>query len=242
MKKYGLECVYLDMTRFSKSYLEQRFPKIFNHCLNLGIDISKDPIPVVPAAHYVCGGVVTDLAGQSDIQRLFVIGESAFTGLHGANRLASNSLLECLVMADACAQIIFQQTKQPVLDRQVTGNLKWIYPPKSDYDEYVVINHMWDEIRTIMWNYVGIVRTNKRLQRAYDRLRLIYKEVMTNYKEFQPTADLIELRNISLVALLTVRCALARKESRGIHYNLEYPIALESERKDTILWSGDIIF
>jgi len=237
MKSSGSSCVFLDMTHLERTFLEKRFPKIFHHCLELGIDISKDPIPVVPAAHYSCGGVVTNIAGQTDISRLFVLGESAHTGLHGANRLASNSLLECLVMAHECAaQITNQMNDRDAIE---SINLKWIYPPHSDQDELVVIHHMWDEIRTLMWNYVGIVRTNKRMQRALERLELINREVSKYYREFQPNSDIVELRNLALVALLTVKCAIKRKESRGIHYNLDYPNSSNEERKDTIIWQGD---
>jgi len=238
MKKSGSPCVFLDMTPLDSNFIQKRFPKIYDHCLSLGIDITSEAIPVVPAAHYSCGGVMTNISGTTDIKNLYVIGESAHTGLHGANRLASNSLLECLVMAHGCAASISQQ--DPIERKPGPLPIGWIYPPQSDKDELVVIHHMWDEIRTLMWNYVGIVRTNKRLERALERLELINREIAKYYREFQPNSDLVELRNLALVALLTVKCANKRKESRGIHCNLDYPTSLDSEKHDTIIWQGDL--
>lgn len=237
MKKSGSSCVYLDMTHLGRDFLEKRFPKTFAHCLSLDIDICVTPIPVVPAAHYSCGGVVTNLSGQTDILNLSVIGESAHSGLHGANRLASNSLLECLAMAHECATRI--QNSMDFVDEHEIKTNQWIYPPQSDQDELAVIHHMWNEIRTLMWNYVGIVRTNKRLQRALERLEFINREVARYYREFQPHPDVIELRNLALVSLMTVKCAIKRKESRGIHYNLDYPEPHDSYLSDTILWPSD---
>lgn len=222
MKKSGDECVFLKMTHHSRSYLEKRFPLIFQKCLELGLDMSIDHIPVVPAAHYLCGGVETDLAGQCSIKDLFVIGESANTGLHGANRLASNSLLECLAMAHECAILL----KENLLSDDRKSRLPpqpWIHPEDTDSDELIVIHHMWDEIRQLMWNYVGIVRSTKRLERALHRLENIHQEIKEYYSNMKVHPDIVELRNISLVALLTVRCALLRKESRGIHYSLNFP-------------------
>lgn len=221
MKKTGKPCVYLDITHHSKEFLWERFPAIAKKCLDLGIDISKQPLPVVPAAHYLCGGVVTDIHGQTDLRGLWALGETSCTGLHGANRLASNSLLECLAMAHNCAEKIANEDLTnfgPV--RQAPS---WRKPEEKNEDELIVVSHMWDEIRRLMWNYVGIVRSNKRLERAQHRLENIQNEVKEYYSNFQLTSDLIELRNIALVADLTVKCALKRKESRGIHFNLDYP-------------------
>lgn len=230
LKKSGKECVYLDMTMFKKDFLQERFPNIYKHCHKLGISMESEPIPVVPAAHYLCGGVVANTCGQTDLEGLIALGETAFTGLHGANRLASNSLLECLAYSYKAAQQ-FQFTNNEF-------NLELPpYPFKMksrDEDEMTVINHLWDEVRRIMWNYVGIVRTNKRLLRAQSRLFNLVEEANEYYENFQIHSDIIELRNISTVADLTVKSALARKESRGIHYNLDYPEKLP-ESQDTYL-------
>ncbi len=243
MKKTGAPCVYLDMTKLAAGFAETRFPAIHQKCLEFDIDMRKEPIPVVPAAHYLCGGVVTDLAGQTDILNLWAIGETACTGLHGANRLASNSLLECLAMAENC----FLRLKN--LKPQLSPELKpseWIHPDQKDDDEMIVIHHMWDEIRALMWNYVGIVRSNKRLTRAQHRLTNILQEVKEYYSNFRLHPDILELRNIAIVARLTVECALKRKESRGIHYNIDYPFEQGTEEntlflppaRDTILLSS----
>ncbi len=230
MKRTGADCVFLDMTQKPREFLEKRFPAINKKCLDHGIDMAKMPIPVVPAAHYLCGGVLTNFEGATDIPGLYALGETACTGLHGANRLASNSLLECLVMAHAASQSfrisekINLPTSVPVLRQSNLENA----------DEMIVINHMWDEIRRLMWNYVGIVRTNRRLDRAAHRLTMIRQEISDYYSSFKLSSDIEELRNIALVAELTVNCALARQESRGIHFNLDYPDFL-SEAKDTIL-------
>jgi L-aspartate oxidase len=243
MKKSGASCVYLDMRAHKRDFLKSRFPVIFNKCLEFGIDMSKDPIPVVPAAHYLCGGVLTDPAGKTDIDRLWAIGETACTGLHGANRLASNSLLECLAMAHNCFTFHQQNFDSFSFPKQNPGD--WVYPQESDADEMIVINHMWDEIRRLMWNYVGIVRSNKRLERAAHRLENILTEVKDYYSNFRIHPDILELRNIATMADLSVKCALKRKESRGIHYNLDYPWAdwnktdqAEGRAKDTILIRG----
>ncbi|MFN7728920.1 MAG: L-aspartate oxidase, partial [Bdellovibrio sp.] len=238
MKTSGDPCVYLDMRSRTREYLQTRFPVIFKKCLEHGIDMSTDPIPVVPAAHYLCGGVLTDVAGQTDIPGLWALGETACNGLHGANRLASNSLLECLAMAHNCAvklQSIKNELQLPVLDPA-----DWHHPSQSDPDEMVVIHHMWDEIRRLMWNYVGIVRSKKRLERASHRLKNILSEVKEYYSIFRLNSDILELRNIAIVADLSVECALKRKESRGIHYNLDYPWAPpDSQGKDTLVLRGD---
>jgi L-aspartate oxidase len=236
LKKSGDECVYLDMTKHPREYLQSRFPLIFQQCLDYGIDMSKQPIPVVPAAHYLCGGVLTDVNGQTDIQRLWALGETACTGFHGANRLASNSLLECLTMAHNCSEVL-KQNWNALSDAELPEPRDWVYPQESNEDEMIVIHHMWDEIRRLMWNYVGIVRSDKRLIRASHRLKNILSEVRDNYSNFKMHPDILELRNIATVADLTVECALKRKESRGIHYNLDYP-GQDPRAENTILVRG----
>lgn len=237
MKTSGDACVYLDMRAHPREYLQKRFPVIFKKCLEYGIDMSTEPIPVVPAAHYLCGGVLTDVAGQTDLPGLWALGETACTGLHGANRLASNSLLECLAMAHECSQKL--KALAPAIQLQAANPPEWHHPSHSDADEMVVIHHMWDEIRRLMWNYVGIVRSDKRLERASHRLKNILSEVKEYYSNFRLNSDILELRNIAIVADLSVECALKRKESRGIHYNLDYPWAeFESPGKDTLLMRG----
>ena len=241
MKKSGAPCVYLDMTHHPADFLKTRFPAIYNKCLEYGIDMSQQPIPVVPAAHYLCGGVLTDVNGQTDIAQLWAVGETACTGLHGANRLASNSLLECLTMAHNCSQEISRQKDSLVLSNDEPA--RWSHPEDTNDDEMIVINHMWDEIRRLMWNYVGIVRSNKRLERAQHRLKNILTEVRDYYSNMKIHSDILELRNIAIVADLSVECALRRKESRGIHYNLDYgfpdsELAAKSQGQDTILVRG----
>lgn len=235
IKKSGEACVYLDITNKPVDFLKAHFPNIFAKCLEYGIDMSKQTIPVVPAAHYLCGGVVTDINGQSDLNGLFVIGESACTGFHGANRLASNSLLECLTMAHNCSEFLNKNWTQILAQTAITSEpLPWAKPENTDSDEMIVISHMWDEIRRLMWNYVGIVRSTKRLRRAQQRLKNIKQEVKEYYSNMKVHSDIIELRNIAIVAELTVECALRRHESRGIHYSLDFP-ATEAQAKDTIL-------
>jgi L-aspartate oxidase len=196
----------------------------------LGIDITKQPIPVVPAAHYLCGGLLTDEHGQTNLKRLFAVGETAHTGLHGANRLASNSLLECLVFAHSAAL----KSKSLLVQNAKLGPVKdWIYSSKKDADELAVVVHMWNEIRQLMWNYVGIVRSNRRLERAHHRLQNLLDEVREYYWDFDLNPDLLELRNLALVAALSVESAMHRKESRGAHFNLDYP-ETSSLPKDTI--------
>jgi len=237
MKKSGDACVYLDMRKHSRDYLSARFPAIYNKCMEYGIDMSTQPIPVVPAAHYLCGGVLADADGQTDIPGLWALGETACTGLHGANRLASNSLLECLAMAHNCSMRL-QESKENLLIPQVNP-ADWVQPQKPDADEMIVIHHMWDEVRRLMWNYVGIVRSNKRLARAQHRLKNILAEVQEYYSNYNLNSDILELRNIAIVADLSVECALRRKESRGIHFNLDDPwAAADSKGEDTLLWPG----
>lgn len=226
MKKTGEACVFLDMSSKPSDYIRKRFPLIYQRCLSFGIDISTQPIPVVPAAHYLCGGVLTDINGQTDVKRLFALGETACTGLHGANRLASNSLLECLGLSHNAAQWIKQELearRETPLNPKITKSLPdFSNQEKEDSDELIVVHHMWDEIRRLMWNYVGIVRSTRRLERAQHRLSLIQKEIKEYYSSFKTHSDIEELRNIALVAELTIECALKRKESRGIHYNIDY--------------------
>jgi L-aspartate oxidase len=221
MKKRGLDYVHLDISHQPPEFIQEHFPTIYARCLELGIDITKQPIPVVPAVHFTCGGVVTDLAGRTDIPGLYAVGETAYTGLHGANRLASNSLLECLVVGRACAHQIAAapSAELPVLPA-------WDESRVTNADEEVVIAHNWDELRRFMWNYVGIVRTTKRLERAHHRIRLLKEEIDEYYRNFRVTNDLLELRNLVEVADLIVRSALSRRESRGLHFSRDYPDTL----------------
>jgi L-aspartate oxidase len=218
MKKRGLDCVYLDISHQPLEFLQEHFPTIYSRCLALGIDISRQPIPVVPAVHFTCGGVMTDLHGRSDVDGLYAIGENACTGLHGANRLASNSLLECLVFADAASQDILNKSARPIPELP-----QWDESRVTDADETVVISHNWDELRRFMWDYVGIVRTTKRLQRAQHRIQLLHEEINEYYRNFHVSADLLELRNLVLTADLIVQSALSRHESRGLHFSKDYP-------------------
>jgi len=229
MKKRGIDCVYLDISHKGEAFLLEHFPNIHARCLELGIDIARDPIPVVPAAHYTCGGIVSDLKGRTDVAGLYVAGEASCTGLHGANRLASNSLLECLIFSEAAVNDILagKTGKQPALPR-------WDESRVTDADEEVVISHNWDELRRFMWDYVGIVRTTKRLKRAKHRIGLLMREIDEFYANFRVSHDLIELRNLVFTADLIVRCAMQRKESRGLHYSRDYPDMLP-KAKNTVL-------
>ena len=222
MKRTGARCVYLDVSHKPADFIRDRFPNIHENCLKLGIDITRDPIPVVPAAHYQCGGVMTDENGASSLPGLYAIGEVACTGLHGANRLASNSLLEACVLAHRCCEAI---VAAPPVEHDIwQADLPpWKSGDAVDVDELVVIYHNWDEIRHLMWDYVGIVRTTKRLQRAATRLRNLEREIQEFYWGYKVTTDLLELRNLATVAALIVDSALLRKESRGLHYTLDYP-------------------
>ncbi len=229
MKKRGLDCVFLDISHKGEEFIRSHFPNIHARCLELGIDITRDPIPVVPAAHYTCGGVVSDLHGRTDVAGLYVAGEASCTGLHGANRLASNSLLECLVFAEAAVNDILSKRAEslPKLPQ-------WDESRVTDADEEVVISHNWDELRRFMWDYVGIVRTTKRLKRAQHRIGLLKREIDEFYANFKVSHDLIELRNLVVTADLIVRCAMQRKASRGLHFSRDYP-ELAIKARNTVL-------
>lgn len=231
MKTYGDDCVYLDMTHRDPEYIRSRFPNIYQTCLEYGLDMTVSPLPVVPAAHYLCGGVAVDENAQTCINSLYAIGEVAFTGLHGANRLASNSLLEAAVYAGRAWKHI--STNMSAAAPPIPAVPEWDSGTATNSDEMVMISQNWDEIRRCMSNYVGIVRSNKRLERALRRIRLIQEEIEDYYWDFIITSDLIELRNIATVAELIVRCARQRRESRGLHYNIDYP------ENDDIHWKKD---
>ena len=231
MKRLGADCLFLDISHKPKDFLESHFPTVMQRCRELGIDMSAEPIPVVPAAHYTCGGIVVDTAGRTDLTGLYAVGEASCTGLHGANRMASNSLLECIVYAEAAARDI--AAKLPDLEHAATSH-PWDESQVTDSDEDVVISHNWDELRRFMWDYVGIVRTNKRLERALHRVSLLQSEIAEYYGNYKVGNDLLELRNLAMVAELMIRCAIDRKESRGLHYTLDYPGQLP-EAADTIL-------
>ena len=231
MKRLGLDCVYLDVSHRPSSLITKHFPTIYAKCAELGIDITKEPIPVVPAAHYTCGGVLTDLRGATDIAGLYAIGETSCTGLHGANRLASNSLLECLVFAKGAGDDIRAQLPRQNAFPDVPD---WDESRVTNSDEDVVLSHNWHELRQFMWDYVGIVRTTKRLERAMHRIDMLKQEVHEYYANYRVGSDLIELRNLIHVAELIVRSAISRRESRGLHFTLDYPDQ-RSVAEDTIL-------
>jgi L-aspartate oxidase len=234
LKRSGQDSVFLDISHRPATAITDRFPNLYEKCLSFGINMTREPIPVVPAAHYMCGGVVTDMFGRTDISRLYAVGETACTGLHGANRLASNSLLEALVYADAAARrsIADMADNRTASAPQIPD---WDDVGTTDSDEQIMVSHNWDEIRRLMWNYVGIVRSDKRLARAQRRVDMIQKEISEYYWNFKVSPDLIELRNIATVAELIIKCAAHRKESRGLHYNIGYP------KKDDHRWLKDTV-
>ncbi len=233
IKRLGVDCVYLDISHKGEDFIRTHFPTIYARCLEFGIDMSQRPIPVVPAAHYTCGGVLTNRWGETDIEGLYAVGETACTGLHGANRMASNSLLECLVFAHQAAT----RLRQHLTDIAAPPDLPpWDESQVTDSDEEVVVSHNWDEIRRFMWDYVGIVRTDKRLQRAQRRVEMLKQEIAEYYGHFRVTSDLLELRNLIINAELIVQCAMRRKESRGLHYTLDYPAPEDNQpTRNTVL-------
>ncbi|MCJ9428077.1 L-aspartate oxidase [Kordiimonas marina] len=235
MKRTGQDCVYLDITHKDADFVISHFPTIYRHCLTLGIDITKDMIPVVPAAHYTCGGVDVDFSARTGLDRLYAVGECAHTGLHGANRMASNSLLECLVTGNAAADDILARLDDMIGPATARD---WDESQVTDSDEEVVVTHNWKELRRFMWDYVGIVRTDKRLARAKHRIDLLQSEILEYYGNFRVTADLLELRNLVTVADLIVRSAQMRKESRGLHYTADYPETAEVARDTTLIPFG----
>jgi L-aspartate oxidase len=237
MKVHGFECVYLDISHRDPEFVRTRFPTVARTCLRFGIDVTREPIPVVPAAHYSCGGVVADVHGATALPRLYAAGEVACTGLHGANRLASNSLLEALVFAHrasvhACATLAEDRRRWPALRPWDPGHA-------TDSDESVVVTQNWDEIRRFMWNYVGIVRSERRLARARTRIAALQQEIHEYYRDFLLTSDLVELRNIATVAELIISCASARKESRGLHYTIDHPTRDPAWTHDTVVRRAD---
>ena len=234
IKRHGNDSVYLDISHRDPEFVKSHFPTVYEKCLEFGLDMTKEPLPVVPAAHYTCGGIMTDLNARTDLAQLYAIGECTFTGLHGANRLASNSLLECIVFAHSAAKDLKRNRDSIEIENITLPD--WDESQVTDPDERIVVSHNWDELRRFMWDYVGIVRTNKRLERAQRRIDLLQDEIREYYSNFRVTNDLIELRNLVTVAELIVKSAMQRKESRGLHYTLDYKDSLpEHEIKDTVL-------
>jgi len=232
MKRLGIDCVYLDISHKSRAFIKSHFPTIYQRCRKFDIDITSEPIPVVPAAHYTCGGIMIDTNGQTDVGNLYAVGEVTYSGLHGANRMASNSLLECLVFARSSAEHI-----SPSLSTRFKHHALpyWDESQVTDSDEDIVVAHNWDELRRFMWDYVGIVRTNKRLERALNRTQLLKREINDYYGNYKVSPDLLELRNLVVVAELIIRSAMLRKESRGLHFTLDYPQTSDETPSPTIL-------
>ena len=231
MKRLGCDCVYLNISHREPSFITQHFPNIYKRCLEFGIDITAHRIPVVPAAHYTCGGVMINERGETDIQNLYAIGETSCSGLHGANRMASNSLLECFVVAFGAASSISDRINKVDLPENLPA---WDESYATSIDDEILVSHNWDEIRRLMWNFVGIVRSSKRLKMAERRIGVLREEIRDYYRRNKVTNDNLELRNIALVAELIINCALNRRESRGLHYTIDYPESLK-ETKDTVL-------
>ncbi|HSC75631.1 MAG TPA: L-aspartate oxidase [Pseudomonadales bacterium] len=231
MKRLGIDCVLLDISHKPAEFIREHFPTVYENCLQYGIDITREPIPVVPAAHYTCGGLLVNQQGQTDLGNLYAIGETSCTGLHGANRMASNSLLECFVYARSAASDIRERWNK--VDAPATAPV-WDASRVIDSDEAVVISHNWDELRRFMWDYVGIVRSRKRLERALSRVQLLQREILEYYANYRVSSDFLELRNLAIVAELIIRSALSRRESRGLHYNIDYP-NVSTIARDTIL-------
>lgn len=231
MKRLGADCLFLDISHKPADFIINHFPTVYARCLRLGLDITRDPMPIVPAAHYTCGGVMTNLHGETDLSGLYAVGETAFTGLHGANRMASNSLLECFVFGKATSDHISEHLNNMPLPAPAP---EWDDSRVTDSDEDVIISHNWDELRRFMWDYVGIVRTVKRLQRASHRIELLKREIAEYYSNYSISKDLLELRNLVVIGELIIRSALARKESRGLHFMLDYPDQL-METSDTVM-------
>ncbi len=235
MKKLGVDCMYLDISHKTPEFIKKHFPTIYERCLQVGIDITKQPIPIVPAAHFTCGGIMIDRRGRTDVESLYAIGEVSYSGLHGANRLASNSLLECIVYGQQAAKDILARLPLAIETPEIPD---WDESLVTDADEEVIIQHNWHELRLTMWDYVGIVRTDKRLERAMHRIKLLKKEVSEFYSNFRVTSNLLELRNLLQVAELIVRSAMARKDSVGLHYNLDH-LNQPTNPKPTILSPTD---
>jgi len=232
MKRLGCDFLFLDISHKPRDFILEHFPTVASRCKEFGIDITKEPIPIVPAAHYTCGGVMVNEQGKTDIENLYTIGEASFTGLHGANRMASNSLLECIVYGQSAAQDI--SGKLPNVTPSPEAKT-WDESQVTNSDEDVVISHNWSELRHFMWDYVGIVRTNKRLERAKRRIELLQLEIHEYYSNYKVSNDLLELRNLAVIAQLIINSAALRKESRGLHFTLDYPELSDTQPQDTIL-------